>query len=190
MFSGVLLVASPVILAGICNMVFMKLPILDCLKKPLDAGRCFFDGKRVFGDHKTWKGLVGMIIFSALFGILLQHLCRRSEMLAAISVVDYTCTNGFIFGTILGCGYILAELPNSFIKRRLDISPGKNGSGLAGGFFTFLDQADSVIGCLLALCLYYIPPFFEGILCVFVFSGLHYALNIALYLAGLRKQCG
>lgn len=188
MFLGILLVSSPVILAGICNMIFMKLPILCFLKSPMDARRCFTDGKRIFGDNKTWKGFLGMILFSTIFGHLLQQVCVLNEGMALRSVVDFTHTNGSVFGATLGLGYALAELPNSFIKRRLDISPGENSSGLKGIFFTFLDQADSVIGCLAALCFYFVPPLFEGIIVVFLFSGIHYVLNIAFYFLKLKKQ--
>lgn len=190
MFFGILVVSSPVILAGICNMIFVKLPILDFLKTPMDAGRCFFDGKRIFGDNKTWKGFFGMIFLSTVFGHWLQQLGSANKTIAALSVVDFTRTNGALLGAVLGLGYVLAELPNSFFKRRFDIAPGERLSGWKGIFFTFLDQADSVIGCLAALCLYFAPPLLDGILFVFLFAGLHYVLNIALFFTKLKKQCG
>ena len=60
-----------------------------------------------------------------------------------------------LIGFLLGLGYSLFELPNSFIKRRLDIKPGKTTNGFKKMFFIFLDQADSVFGVCLVVCLFY-----------------------------------
>ena len=48
----------PVILAGIMNMVWCKTSLLKALKKPMDMGKCLSDGKRIFGDNKTWKEIM------------------------------------------------------------------------------------------------------------------------------------
>src|SRR2546425_163624 len=38
---------------------------------PIDLGRTFRDGERLFGDGKTWRGLVGGTLAGALLGLLL-----------------------------------------------------------------------------------------------------------------------
>ena len=52
----------PVILAGILNMIFCKSSLLEAVYRPMDAGLMLKDGKRLFGDNKTWKGFFGMIV--------------------------------------------------------------------------------------------------------------------------------
>ena len=57
----------PVILAGIANMAWCKSGILARTKRPIDGGRCLSDGQRIFGDNKTWKGVIGYILFVGIY---------------------------------------------------------------------------------------------------------------------------
>jgi CDP-2,3-bis-(O-geranylgeranyl)-sn-glycerol synthase len=60
-----------VALLGVANMApvfFKKIPILGA---PIDNGKTW-RGKRIFGDNKTWRGiiaaiLIGFLSFTALF---------------------------------------------------------------------------------------------------------------------------
>jgi hypothetical protein len=59
----------------------------------------------------------------------------------------------FAFGVLVGRGGHGAELPNSFLKRQLDVAPGRQATGLAGAFFHVLDQIDVTAGAWLVLAL-------------------------------------
>ncbi len=178
----------PVILAGIFNMVFVKIRFLNVLKKPMDNGTILHDGQRLFGDNKTWKGFIGMVVFTAFFMVLQKYFSLFFLPENYLQIVDFNSINGVLVGSVLGLGYALFELPNSFIKRRINIQPGKNISGFAGLFFTILDQADSVIGCICAMLFFYSFSLFDFVFMIFFGSALHYALNVLLYLAKLKKQ--
>ena len=89
---------------------------------------------------------------------------------------------------LLGLGYSLFELPNSFLKRRLDITPGKSVSGFWKVFFIFLDQADSVFGVALVVWLFYPLGIGLYLLYVLVGAGTHLLLNMMLYFMHLRKN--
>ena len=52
--------------AGAANMAFVKAPLLVGLSRPMDGGVVLRDGKRLFGDNKTWKGFFGMIALTAI----------------------------------------------------------------------------------------------------------------------------
>ena len=52
--------------AGAANMAFVKAPLLSRLSRPMDGGVVLRDGKRLFGDNKTWKGFFGMIALTAI----------------------------------------------------------------------------------------------------------------------------
>lgn len=161
----------PAILGGVLNMVFVKLPILKSWQIPMDGGKTLKDGKRIFGDNKTWKGFFGMIALTALSALIFWH-----------NAFQYS----FFCGACLGFAYVLFELPNSFIKRRLNIQSGKNG----GTVQTFFDQADSVIGCVLFLPLIYPVTLQEAIGILVIGTATHYIFNILLFFAKLRGQKG
>lgn len=148
----------PPIIAGILNMIWCKLPILKSLSTPLDNNKKLKDGKRLFGDNKTWKGIIGYLIFNVIISIIWGIICNSTN----IESLNYfyinnenTLVYNMLIGILLGLGYSLFELPNSFLKRRLDITPGKTPKGFKKYFFIFLDQADSVFGCALVVCFFY-----------------------------------
>lgn len=161
----------PAILGGILNMVFIKLPILKSLQIPMDGGKSLKDGRRVFGDNKTWKGFIGMIALTALSAVLFWH---------------GTFAYSYLYGAWLGFAYALFELPNSFIKRRLGMQPGKNG----GAIQTFFDQADSAIGYTLFLAIVHPLSWLEAICVLAIAIATHYLFNVLLFIVKLRGQKG
>ncbi|MDJ0721277.1 MAG: CDP-archaeol synthase [Desulfobacterales bacterium] len=181
----------PVILAGITNMIFIKVPILNTFKIPIDNGILLSDGKRIFGDHKTWKGFFGMIVFTSFWFVFFMVLAKGSKFCANLSLIPYkqfSFIQGMIAGALWGFGYVLFELPNSYIKRRINIQPGKTGKGFIGILFSFFDQADSVLGCLAMLLIFYFPST-QDIIAIFALSVIvHYIMNIVLYLLKLKSQ--
>lgn len=60
----------PIIFAGILNMIWCRLPIAKKWQIPMDMGTTFKDGKRIFGDNKTWKGFFGYIWLSSVMYVL------------------------------------------------------------------------------------------------------------------------
>ncbi len=183
----------PVILAGILNMVWCKLNICSFLKKPVDFGKNFPDGRRIFGDNKTFKGFLGMILFGIIFSVLWGMVSGRSESLTMYNYFYRNYNNSLMYntltGTLMGFAYALFELPNSFIKRRLNITPGKNDtSGMKRIFFIFLDQADSIFGCVLVVCIFYPLPLWYYFVYVLVGAVTHIILNMLLYFCHLRKN--
>ncbi len=191
MFTKILYLILPILLGGLCNMIFVKSPLLARWKVPLDGGRNWRDGKRWLGDNQTVQGFIGMIVFTALWFAVFHHLAQGSESAYAWSLIpyrDFSRAAALCYGALWGLGYVLAELPNSFIKRRLDIAPGKNSNGAARHVFIFFDQADSVIGCLLAMLVFYAPPWPMLLAIGAVAVGVHFAMNFLLYALGLKQQ--
>lgn len=91
---------------------------------PMDFGKNFFDGKRVFGKNKTFKGF--------FFGLAIGIMIGLSEWL----VFDYP----FLFSIMSPLGALLGDLAAAFLKRRLGIPP--------GGSLPVIDQIDFVVGAL------------------------------------------
>lgn len=179
----ILVFAIPVTIAAILHMVAVKFNLFASLKIPLDFGKSF-RGHRIFGDSKTYRGVVLMMLLSILGIYFLKLLCYLFPEVDALNIMRFHQYPGFLFGMLFGLGYTLAELPNSFFKRQAGIPEGKPGNVVN----IFLDQFDSVAGCLLLLF-----PFcdmtwsFVGYGCL-VFLGLHLLFNFLLFLVGLRKN--
>ena len=179
------------IFAGIFNMVWCKTRFLKKLQKPIDSGKNFKDGKRIFGDNKTWKGLLGYVVLNSLMMLVL------GIFFSILNWNDYSFiyqnhANTPVFnisvGALLGLVYAVFELPNSFLKRRLGIKPGKTAKGWKRVFFVFLDQADSIFGLCLVICIFYHMSAIFYFSYVLVGTFTHIVLNMLLYFAHLRKN--
>lgn len=182
---------APVIMAGVFNMIFCKLGILKFLQIPIDGGRTLSDGNRIFGDNKTFKGFLGYLIWGTFSAVLWGAVIKNTS-LNSLDFFYIHNENTFAFnvviGVLLGFAYALFELPNSFIKRRLGIKPGKPAKGFEKIVFTFVDQADSIFGCALVVWLFYNIGLVKYLGFVLVGACTHIIINMLLYLAHLRKN--
>ncbi len=181
---------SPIV-AGIINSIFCKTKCLKGLQKPMDFGRDFFDGKRIFGDNKTWKGFFGYLLWNVVCAVLWGFVCQVTslgEYNFFYRGTENTILNNIIIGFLLGMAYALFELPNSFLKRRLGIVPGKSISGFWKAFFVFFDQADSVFGCVLVVCLYLPLSISTYFVYVAIGAATHILINMLLYALKLRRN--
>jgi CDP-2,3-bis-(O-geranylgeranyl)-sn-glycerol synthase len=133
--------------AGIANMVPIlaaRLPIpgLRNWEAPIDGGATF-RGKRIFGAHKTWRGLLVGIIAGTLVLALQQWLVGEVAWLqTATDQVDYQHLPTLIMGPLFAIGALGGDAIESFFKRQRGIGPGK-------GWFPF-DQTDYIIGGAIA----------------------------------------
>ena len=181
---------SPII-SGIVNSIFCKTKYLKFLNKPIDFGKNFTDKKRIFGDHKTWKGLFGYIILNIIFSVIFGYIWNITN-LEKYNFFYINHENTLLFniliGFLLGLGYSLFELPNSFIKRRLDIKPGKTIKGFKKIFFIIFDQADSVFGVALVVWLFYPIGIWIYLSYILLGTVTHLLVNMLLYFLHLRKN--
>lgn len=181
----------PAILAGVVNMIWCSSPVAAPLKRPIDGGAKLGDGRRILGDNKTWKGFLGMIVFGAVFTVLWGMLCQNT-LLGEYNYIYRNCENtvgyNLVMGIAFGLAYALFELPNSFLKRRMGIEPGKPSAGWHAPLFVFLDQADSVFGLVLVVCAVYSMPLWFYLLYVLLGAGTHIVFNVLLYALHLRKN--
>ncbi len=183
--------AMPVILSGILNMVFTKTGFYRRHRTPIDGGRCLSDGRRVFGDNKTWAGFLSMTVLCTaaqlFWGMFLKavHADPRNELYSVYpNSVAYNAVIGFLSGAV----YMLFELPNSFVKRRLDIEPGKTKRSALGACFFVIDQIDSLIG-VMAVIYVFADISFGRYLGYVALGGLtHIAVNLVLYKLRIRRN--
>ncbi len=135
--------------------------------------------KHYFGENKTWRGFIVMPIASAMGG-----LCLYAVDLDAISY-SYSL-NSITVASLAGIAYVVFELPNSFIKRRMNIPAGELPKQCKP-LFIAMDQLDSAIGIT---AMFWLVLDIKGIYCLtFLFSGPCLAITIkkCLYLLGLKE---
>jgi CDP-2,3-bis-(O-geranylgeranyl)-sn-glycerol synthase len=92
-------------------------------------------------------------------------------------------------GLAAGLGFMAGELPNSFLKRQLDIAPGEAARGtIAGPVFFALDRVDSLLGMLLALAAVApVPPWTLAIILA-VGPLLHGAFSVLTFRLGGKAR--
>ncbi len=112
---------------------------------------------------------------------------RKFEEVLDISAPVFHLHSTILMSLCLGFAYCLAELPNSFLKRRLGVKEGQTSQKFKL-FFIIFDQADSVLGCLMAYAL--LVPIdgntFLGTM--FVGTFIHLIFNYSLFRLKVRKN--
>ena len=123
---------------------------------PIDGGRNFTGGRRIFGDGKTVRGFVAGLVAGTIVGAL-QGIARGplSHYLA--------------LGFLLALGALLGDLLGSFIKRRMGIERG----GAALG----LDQLGFVVIALLLASPITLPGWQVIVTLLIITPPIHLATN-------------
>ncbi|MGB9631348.1 MAG: CDP-2,3-bis-(O-geranylgeranyl)-sn-glycerol synthase [Candidatus Methanodesulfokora sp.] len=114
---------------------------------PIDKGRNWIDGKRILGDHKTFRGLISGIVVGSVIGLI---------QLRPIQ------------GVLLSTGAMTGDLVGSFIKRRLDIPPGGNA--------ILLDHEGFLVFSIL-FCFWYDPLSAEQIIFLIIITPILYEMT-------------
>lgn len=176
---------TPLLVAGAVHAPVIKLDLAPWLARPLDFGRTV-RGKRMFGANKTWRGPAVMSAVAVLV-VFLQSELYDLRPFREISLVDYSQTSWLALGLALGISYSLSELPNSFVKRQLNIPPG--GVSRTRAIVQYVvDQADSVVGGTLALA-FFLPGAVEILLLVFVVGfALHVVMDQLFFLFAVKRH--
>ncbi len=162
---------------------------------PMDFGRTLRDGERLFGDGKTWRGLVGGVLSGAILGFLLflpfGLAAPSSSWSFAAPETDLgpAAVAAFAASAVLALGALLGDLTGAFIKRRLHKPRGAKAP--------ILDQYDFVAGGLLASLLvagWSVPRFFSGdawyglLAIILITPALHRGVNIVGYRMGKKHE--
>jgi CDP-2,3-bis-(O-geranylgeranyl)-sn-glycerol synthase len=141
------------------------MPVLFGGGQSLDFGKYFLDGERIFGGNKTVKGFISGLSFGIIASILIEFILLKELML---------------LGILGSLGSMLGDLFGSFIKRRLNMSPGSP--------LPLLDQLDFVIGALILTYPIYRFNFSIIILMLAITPPIHITSNAVAYLLKLKKQ--
>ncbi len=152
-------------------------------KTPMDFEKNFFDGRRILGKGKTWRGFFGGIFSGYIVGII-------------ENIIGYFINNPyfppfshdlsmFIIPLVISAGSMIGDATGSFIKRRIGFESGSNAF--------LLDQYPFLLISLLFLYIFYPIEFFmyvwnlPGIITLIVITPLlHRAVNIIGFRIGKK----
>lgn len=176
---------SPLLIGLTAHGFAIKFGWFSFLVRPID-NRKTFRGKRIFGENKTYRGVVMTAIGTAL-GFAVQSFLHRYEVFRQVELIDYSIVKVILLGLIIGTAAMLSELVNSFIKRQIDIAPGATANGIFSLFFYIFDQIDYLIGVLIVLA-FYVEITFQRVIfsIVFLFFS-HQIISFLGYWLGMRK---
>lgn len=171
-----LLLVLPLVIAGILHMLVVKLDLLPRLRAPIH--------ERAFGRNKTYRGFVVMPV-AATLGVLVARALEQTTF--AVDGAGLQRASPWLLGSCLGLAYVLGELPNSLVKRRLHIAPGKL-PAQHRVWFLAADHLDSATACLLVYAWLLHTPWL-ALLAVLVLGALcHFLVNLTLYALGIRAE--
>jgi predicted CDP-diglyceride synthetase/phosphatidate cytidylyltransferase len=115
----------PLIVSNSLHMYIVKKDYFSFLNIPISVNK--------LGQNKTLRGFIIVPIITSITSLI--HLFLTNNLNMDLVILSY------LFGLI----YMIAELPNSFLKRKLNISSGGQASKNQW-FFTLLDKTDSALG--------------------------------------------
>ena len=113
---------------------------------------------------------------------------QQSALMLGINVKRTRFISYVISGLLSGLAYAVCELPNSFVKRRVDIRPGKTEQGATGKLFFVVDQIDSLLGVFLVLKAMSGISWTRYAQYILVGAGTHVGVNLVLYKLHIRKN--
>jgi CDP-2,3-bis-(O-geranylgeranyl)-sn-glycerol synthase len=145
---------------------------------PIDFKKNWLDGRRMFGDGKTFRGLIGGTLCGIIIGLIQMQLTS----------LTYLGTFTLISISTLSFGALIGDIIKSFFKRRLGYERGAK--------FPLVDQLDFVAGAWI-LTYVFDPTWFSDnflsapwiMVTVVVFTPLlHRLTNIIGYYIKLKKE--
>ncbi|MDO8266055.1 MAG: CDP-archaeol synthase [Candidatus Saccharibacteria bacterium] len=168
---------------GIANMgpvLANNIPILKRFNQPLDFGKTF-RGKRIFGSHKTIRGILAGTLMGLLVVVVQIILSSMFEWPESVSrQVDYSQPVVMLMGLFMGFGAMAGDAIKSFFKRQIGVEPGHS--------WVPFDQLDFVLGGLVASLPFFILPLNLYLLGLFIALVLHPTVNVLAWILRLQDK--
>ena len=172
-------------LAGAAQTAWFAAPQSRAFAFPLDGGATV-RGRRIFGPNKTLRGFVVMVPAAACSFVALAFVASDAvrQLLWPMPLAGYA-----LLGAWAGIGFMAGELPNSFLKRQLDIAPGEAPRGRVATIAHFIvDRIDSGIGMLAALSLAVEVPALTWAYVLLVGPFIHWSFSAVMFRLGLKRR--
>jgi CDP-2,3-bis-(O-geranylgeranyl)-sn-glycerol synthase len=139
-------------------------PVLAGGGTKMDFGRNFIDGKRVFGNNKTFRGFFFGWAIGLAVGLVEWHFLGLPLLVAVLTPL----------------GGLLGDLTGAFLKRRLNIAP--------GGMLPIVDQIDFVVGALVFALPLGLVDWDIALTALIITPPIHLFTNFCAYKLKLKKN--
>lgn len=180
------LLVAALVVGGACQSAWLAHPASKRFARPLDGGRTL-RGRRIFGDNKTVRGFVVIVPATAIAMAVFGPLSRR----AGLAVWPLSAAGFILLGAAAALGFMLGELPNSFVKRQLDIEAGSPPKSRAGKIVgAVVDRLDSAVGALLGAAVVARVSIGTALWCLLLGPPIHAAFSALLWVLGVKKRPG
>ncbi len=185
--AGALFLTLAFVIAGFAQSLWFRSRVSQRFSAPLDFGLTI-RGRRVLGKNKTMRGFVIMLPAAAgsffLLGLIVTGHPGLATRMWQISPRGYA-----MLGLLAGLGFMAGELPNSFLKRQLDIPPGRAPQKpYAKVIFFMLDRFDSIIGMLFAVSLAVPTPWQTWVYLAMIGPVVHWLFSVILFWWGVKER--
>ena len=160
---------------------------------PVDGGKNWKDGRRILGDGKTWKGLIGGTLGGIITGIIILNIGSPIRGVNSFTEPDnLLALEGYNYvhiSAVMSFGALLGDMMASFVKRRMGYQRGKMVLGL--------DQYDFILVSLALTWLLYgqwIEELFDNHLwrematILILTPLLHKGVNVIGYKIGVKNE--
>jgi len=132
--------------------------------KPIDFGRVFIDGERIFGTNKTVRGFLSGLVCGSLAAIV-EDLILIKEFA--------------VIGILVSLGALSGDLFGAFVKRRLKLPPGFP--------LPLMDQLDFIFGAMLFAYPFYNLTLGAVFLLILITPPFHIFTNTLAYVLRLKN---
>lgn len=180
----------PLILGGITHVVVIKRNVLPSLARLRLDGGMKLRGRDLFGANKTVRGAVVMICATMFWTSILDGIQAALNLDANLRYIPIDQLGSLSLGFLLGSAYIVGELPNSLVKRQLNIHPGSAASGPLQKLFWLVDQVDSTMAVLAVLCFVKTPNLEVYLILIGFTLVLHPVIATLMVALGLKQRVG
>jgi len=150
-------------------------PVIFGGGKPMDFGKTFFDGKPFLGAHKTFRGFLAGIIVGTLVG-LVQTVLYEQVLFQYGAQFQYSILLGFA----VSLGALTGDLIESFVKRRLNRSPGSS--------LPVADQLDFILGAFVFSIPVSSPSLLSALIILLITIPIHLLTNIGAALLNMKNK--
>lgn len=183
---GIIWLLLPLLGATGFHAAVLRFDWFAILKYPIDAG-FRFRGRRLFGANKTWRGIFAVACGAAIVFAVQAELLHEVSVFRQWECFDYGKVNGLALGFLLGMAAEFSELPNSFVKRQLNITPGSPATGHAAAAFFIWDQIDILLGYWLVLAAFMEVSLLRVLLSIALVLAIHPLLSVLGLMLGVRR---
>ena len=123
--------------------------------------------------------MVGIIVGILTAGVQ-AFLFFNTDFFRVNTLVDYGRVNFILLGALMGGGALVGDLVKSFIKRRLNVPPGKP-------WFPW-DQLDWIAGAILFSSIVCVPPARVAVVTAVLYVGVHLCSDRIVCRMGIKKR--